>query len=149
MQHEIINSSPSWITLALTSLAGLLGGGTIVRLLDSYLFRRNRSAQAEKTAAEARQINLKTDIEVSQSVIRTTVKITQMQETINQLQFRMGQQEIDLELAWIFIEKQRALMVLKGISLAELDHLLGILPPKKPASLRRRDDIIEFDNPKQ
>lgn len=127
MQAELINSSPSWIVLALTSLAGILGGGTIVRLLDTYLSRRNLAANAEKTAAEARQINLKTDIEVSQSVIRTTIKITQMQETINELGLRLGQREIELLMAQRDMKKLKGLLDAHGISFAE----------------------VEFDNPKR
>lgn len=121
MQPDVINSSPSWISLVYSAIAGGLGVGVIVKLIDSYVFRRNRAANAEKTAAEARRINLQTDIEVSQSVVRTTVKITQMQDTINQLQLKLGQREIELEMAQRDIKKLKGLLDVHGISFSEFD----------------------------
>ena len=120
MQNEV-TTSLSWLNMAYTLLAGLLSGGVIVKLLDSYLNRKKPQAEVEKAAAETRKIHVETDIEINKSVARSTVRLERMGMQLDAMQLRLGQKDIELQMAQSDIKKLKSLLDYHGIPFSEFD----------------------------
>lgn len=121
MQNEV-TTSLSWLNTAYTLLAGILSGGVIIKLLDRYLYRRKPQVDVEKTAAETRKIHVETDIEINKSVARSTVRLERMGMQLDAMQLRLGQRDIELQLAQSDIKKLKALLDYHEISYSEYDE---------------------------
>lgn len=121
MQNEVTTSLP-WLYTVYTLLAGLLSGGLIVKLLDRYLNRKKPQADVEKMAAETRKIHAETDIEINKSVARSTVRLERMGMQLDAMQLRLGQKDIELQLAQTDIKKLKSLLDYHGIPFSEFDE---------------------------
>lgn len=121
MQNEV-TSSLSWLNTAYTLLAGLLSGGVIIKLIDRYLYRHEPRVKVERAAAETRKIHVETDIEINKSVARSTVRLERMGMQLDAMQIRLGQKDIELQLAQQDIKKLKSLLDYHGIPFSEFDE---------------------------
>lgn len=120
MQNDI-TTSLGWFRELYSFLAGGLATGVFIKLLDRWLLRQKRAVDAERTAAETRRIHAETDIEINKSVARSTVQIERMRLQLNAMQLRLGQRDIELQLAQSDIKKLKALLDYHEIPYSEYD----------------------------
>lgn len=121
MQNEV-TSSLSWLNTVYTLLAGILSGGVIIKLIDRYLYRHKPKVEVERTAAETRKIHVETDIEINKSVARSTMRLERMGMQLDAMQLRLGQKDIELQMAQSDIKKLKSLLDYHGIPFSEFDE---------------------------
>lgn len=121
MQNDV-PTSLGWLNTVYTFLAGSVGGGLFIRLLDRWLNRKKHVAEVEKTEAETRRIHIESDIEISQFVARSTVRLERMQERIDAVNLELAQRDTELKLAQNDVRKLKALCDLHGIKFSEFDE---------------------------
>lgn len=122
MQNALLQSSLPWLSTLYTLLAGILTGSVTIKLLDRWLYRKKPTVEVERLAAETRKIHIETDIEINKSVARSTVQIERMRLQLDAMQLRLGQRDIELQLAQHDNKKLKALLDLNGISYSEYDE---------------------------
>ena len=128
MQDYSVNS-PSWIYLVYWLIASFLTGGGIVAFINTWLNRKKPQADLEKTQAEVRRINVHADMEISQSVIRVTARLEEMQLRVDEIlderdKFKRSsdKKEIELQFADHQLRKMKALLDIHGIKYHEFDE---------------------------
>lgn len=125
-------------------LATFLGGGGVGAWLTAWFRRRHGPAEVRKIHAEARQIEVRSDIDLGDSVLKlikevSTAKIEaerlrdernhwelksfDLQLEVKDLQSENAQMQTQARLDERQIKKMKALLDLKGISYSEADHL--------------------------
>ena len=122
MQTESTTPSLSWLYDALRLVASFIAGTGLATLITTWLNRKKPSAEVERIAAETRKIHIESDIEISQSVARSIVRLERMQAQVDDLRLTIAQRDTELKLAHGFISKQRALLELHGIKFSEFDE---------------------------
>jgi TolA-binding protein len=116
-----LQSSPSWLHTALTSLVSLIAGGGIFKLWNTWLNRR-------KPAVETAEIAVRTTDAASMSVMRMMDRLERSQKDIDRLrgerntwQQKAEQHEIELRLNEAQIKKMKGLLDVHGIKYSEFD----------------------------
>lgn len=122
MEFPNPTTSPGWLLTALTSLASLLAGGGIVKLITVWL-------NWDKPAVETTEIAVRTTATASDSIMRMMDRLARAQEDIDRLraernewQEKAEMREIEVRLQVQQVERQQALLKLHEIDYAEFDR---------------------------